>query len=107
MGVLNQKQCTAFFKNNGVVNVSYLDKSKTIDQYYNLNDCMKPLVTALNKHRPTIRYIKFHHENAKPHVAKSVMTYLESQKFIIMAIYRTLQTLLLLIFGVSISSNNV
>ena len=43
-----------FFKSNGVVHVSYLDKGKTIDQYSYLNDCLKPLVTALNKKRPTI-----------------------------------------------------
>ena len=70
-----------FFKSNGVVHLSYLDKGKTIDQYPYLNDCLKPLVTALNKQMPTIgtKNIKFHHVNAKPHVAKSVITYLESQ----------------------------
>ena len=52
--------------------VSYLDKGKTIGQYSYLNDCLKPLVTALNKHRPTIgtENIKFHHDCAKPHHAK-------------------------------------
>ena len=41
------------------------------------------MVNALNKQRPTLctKNIKFHHDNAKPHVAKSVITYLESQKF--------------------------
>ena len=69
-----------------MVHVSYLDKGKTIDQYSYLNDCLKPLLTALNKPRPTIgtKNIKFHHYNAKPNVAKSVITYLESQKLIIM-----------------------
>ena len=75
-----------FFKSNGVVHVSYLDKGKTIDQHSYLNDCLKPLVTSLNKQRPTIctKNMKVHHDNAKPHVAKSVITYLESQNFIIM-----------------------
>ena len=63
----------------------HIDKCKTKDQYSYLNDCLKPLVTALNKQRPTkgTKNIKFHHDNAKPHVAKSFITYLESQKFII------------------------
>ena len=69
-----------FFKSIGVVHVSYLDKDKTIDQYSYLNDCLKQLVTTLNMQRPTIdtKNIKFHHDNAKHHVAKSVITYLES-----------------------------
>ena len=69
-----------------MVYVSYLDKGKTIDKYLYLNDCLKPLVTVLNKQRPTIstKNIKFHHDNAKFHVAKTVITYLENQKFIIM-----------------------
>ena len=44
---------TIFFKSNCVVNVSYLDKGKTIDQYSYLSNCLKPLVTALNKQRRT------------------------------------------------------
>ena len=42
-----------FFKSNGVVHVSYLDKGKTIGQYLYLNDCLKPMVTTLNKKRQT------------------------------------------------------
>ena len=42
------------FKSYGVEHVSYLDKGKTIDQYSYLNGFLKPLVTALNKQRPTI-----------------------------------------------------
>ena len=46
---------------------------------------MKPLVTAPNNQRPIIgsKNIKFYHDNAKHHVAKSVITYLDSQKLII------------------------
>ena len=66
--------------------VSYLYKGNTKDQYSYLNDCLKPLLTALKKQRPTIgtKIIKFHHNTAKPHVAKSAITYLEIQKFLIM-----------------------
>ena len=43
------------------------------------------MVTALKKQRTTIgtKNIKFHHDNAKLYVAKSLITYLEIQKFII------------------------
>ena len=63
-----------FFKSTGVVYVSYSDKDKTIGQYSYHNDRMKPLVTALNKQRPTIgsKNIKFHYDKAKPDVAKSI-----------------------------------
>ena len=70
-----------FFKSNGVVHVSYLDKGNTIDQYKYLNDCLKALVTELNKQRPTLgnKNIKCHHDNAKPHVSKRIITYLKSK----------------------------
>ena len=67
-----------------MVTVSYLDNGKTNDQYSYLNDCLKPLGTALNKRRQKIgtKNTRFHHDNWKPYVAKRVITYLESQKYI-------------------------
>lgn len=75
-----------FFKSNGVVHVTYLESGKTIDNERYLNDCLKPLVKAINKLRPSCgtKNLKFHHDNARPHVHSSVKSYLEGENFIIM-----------------------
>ena len=54
-----------FFKSNGVVHVSHLDRGKTIDQNSYLTFCLKPLVSAINEKRPTTgsKNMKFHHDN--------------------------------------------
>ena len=46
-GSFEPKTMFSIFCNSNVVHVSYLDKGKTIDKYSYLNDCLKPLVTAL------------------------------------------------------------
>lgn len=75
-----------FFKSNGVIHISYLQSGKTIDNVSYLNDCLKPLVRTLNKQRPLTgtNNLKFHHDNARPHVHSSVKSYLEKENFIIM-----------------------
>jgi len=77
---------TIFFKSNGPVHISYLDKGKTIDNNSYIKDSLKPIVAALKKQRPTLgtKNIKFHHDNARPHIHSSVITFLESNQFIIM-----------------------
>ena len=77
---------TIFFKSNGVVHISYLDSGKTIDKDSYLDGCLKPLVGVLNKQRPVTgtKNLKFHHDNARPHVASSVVKYLNDQNFTIM-----------------------
>ena len=56
-----KKMFRIFFKSNCVVHVSHLNKRKTIGQYSFLNDCFKPLVTAVKQQRPTkgTKKIKF------------------------------------------------
>lgn len=75
-----------FFKTNGVVHISYLERGMTIDHKSYLDDCLKPLVKALNKQRPisSTKNVKFHHDNARAHIHSQVKTYLESENFIIM-----------------------
>ena len=75
-----------FFKSSGVVHLTYLESGKTVDNVRYLNDCLKPLVRTLNELRPSTgtNNLKFHHDNARPHVHSSVISYLESQNFIIM-----------------------
>lgn len=75
-----------FFKSNGVVHISYLDKGKTIDNKSYISNCLKPLVSAINKQRPIYgtKNLKFHHDNARPHVHSNVIKYLNDQNFTIM-----------------------
>ena len=49
------------------------------------DDCSKSLVNKINNEGATmgIKIIKFHQDNARPHVAKGVITYLENNNFII------------------------
>jgi [histone H3]-lysine36 N-dimethyltransferase SETMAR len=77
---------TIFFRTTGVVHISYLDEGKTIDHKTYINSCIKPIIKILNKQRPTLgcKNLKFHHDNAKPHVHKSVITCLKTNNFIIM-----------------------
>ena len=47
---------------------------------------MKPLVGTLKEQRRICgtRNLKFHHDNAKPHIHMSVKKYLEDQNFVVM-----------------------
>ena len=75
---------TVFFKSNGIVHISYLDKGKTIDSDSYIEDCLKPMLKSFKEYRPTsgLRNVRLHH--AKPHVAKKVITFLDEQKVAIM-----------------------
>ena len=74
-----------FFSTKGVETITYWDKGNTIDQHSYVDDCLKPLVKVINGHRNTCgtNYLKFHHDNARPHVAKKVIDYLKDQNFVI------------------------
>ena len=65
---------TLFFRTSGVVHISYLDKGKTIDHQTYIKDCLKPLVRTLKEQRPMdgTKNLKFHHDNARPHVHKDL-----------------------------------
>ena len=75
-----------FFRASGIVHISYLDKGKTINHQTYIKDCLEPLVSTLKEQRPICgtRNLKFHHDNAKPHVHVSVKKYLEDQNFVVM-----------------------
>jgi len=75
-----------FIRISGVVHISYLKKGETTNHKSYIKDCLKPLVNRLNEHRPLCgtKNLKFHHDNARPHVHSNVISYLESQNFIIM-----------------------
>ena len=75
-----------FFRTTGVAHISYLQSGRTIDHKTYTNDCLKPLVHTLNEQKPLsgTKKMKFHQDNARPHVHSSVSAYLENQGFIIM-----------------------
>lgn len=77
---------TIFFKTSGVVHISHLKSGETINHQTYINNCIRPLVNTINEQRPQcgVKNLKFHHDNARPHVHSSVKTYLELQGFIIM-----------------------
>lgn len=71
-----------FFRTSGAEQVTYWEKGKTVDAESYIEDCLKPLVSNIRRQRKCTgtTNLKFHHDNAKPHVARSVKTYLEEQK---------------------------
>jgi histone-lysine N-methyltransferase SETMAR len=77
---------SVFFRSTGLVHLTYLECGETIDYNVYLKYSLKPLVKEINKERPRTgtRGLKFHHDNARPHVKKEVISYIKSQGFIIM-----------------------
>jgi hypothetical protein len=63
-----------FFRTSGVEHITYWDKNKTIDAESYISDCLKPIVNILERQRKQsgIKNLKFHRDNARPHVAKAV-----------------------------------
>jgi len=86
--VVNREQSEAktmfsvFFKSTGLVHINHLDKGKTIDHKFYIEKSLKPVVESLKLKRPNsgLTNLKFHHDNAKPHVTKAVKKYLAEQK---------------------------
>lgn len=72
---------TVLFKSTGTLHVDCVPKGGTINAGYYVKNCLTPLVAAIQKDRPTsgTKSMKLLHDNARPHVAKKVKTYLEQQ----------------------------
>jgi len=70
-----------FFKSTGALVIDSVDKGKTVDHKYYLKNCIQPLVSAINEQRVKsgTQNIKLLHDNARPHVAKNVIKYLEQE----------------------------
>ena len=71
----------------GLVHISFLEEGRTIDHHSYIEDCLKPIVKVLKNERPITgaKNMKFHHDNARPHVHKSVIELLKEEKFVIMS----------------------
>ena len=70
-----------FFKTTGPVLIHHVDRGDTIDHRYYIDNCLEALIEEIRKQRPTSgrHAIKLHHDNAKAHMHKDVVNYLESE----------------------------
>jgi hypothetical protein len=59
-----------FFKTTGVEKITYWDRGKIIDHKSYIDNCLKPLISVIKQKRMSCdtKNIKFHHDNARPHV---------------------------------------
>ena len=72
---------TVFFRTTGAVLIDCMETGQTINAKYYIKNCLKPVIACLEDQRPSTgaKNLKILHDNAKPHVAKIVKTYLESE----------------------------
>jgi hypothetical protein len=72
-----------FFRTSGVDLITYWDRGGCVDHKTYIDDCLKPLVRLIKTSRKTLgtKKLKFHHDNARPHVHQAVITYLKEQGF--------------------------
>jgi transposase len=56
-----------------------MEQGKTITSNYYVNNCLNPVLKEIIKQRPTsgATNMKFLHDNARPHVTKEVISYLD------------------------------
>ncbi|CAF4682689.1 unnamed protein product, partial [Rotaria sp. Silwood2] len=67
-----------FFKTTGPVLIHKVDKGKTIDHNYYIENCLKPVVNEIRKQEKSSRLkcIKLLHDNGPPHRHRDVIDYL-------------------------------
>ena len=72
------------FKRSRVVHIYRLEKGKTINHDLYLKETPQTLVKILHaqRYQSGYRNLKFHHDNARPHVDKTVITFLKVKEFI-------------------------
>ena len=70
---------------NIVIFEEMVDVFITINHQTYIKDCLQPLLHAINLQRPNsgTTNMKFHHDNARPHVHKNVVTFLQNNPFTI------------------------
>jgi len=76
---------SVFFKTSGLVHIDVMEKGEAITaQNYKVN-CLDPIFEETRKQRPKsgMKNMKFHHDNARPHVSGVVKTHLEEAGAII------------------------
>ena len=72
---------TVMFKSTGPLLVHYLEKGEAICAQTYIEDCLTPVIGTIRQQRPKsgTKSMKILHDNAKPHVAKIVREYLNSE----------------------------
>ena len=70
-----------FFKSSGPLMVNVLEKGKTIDNRYYIENCLKPLFRTLESQRPVTGFkgIRLLHDNARPHIHANVHNFLQEK----------------------------
>ncbi len=70
-----------FFKASGPFFLDRMNKGERITSTYNIGNVLNPLFQVLKDQRPKsgLTGLKLHHDNAKPHVAKNMISYLETE----------------------------
>ena len=55
-----------------------MENGATITSHYYIDNCLKPVIEEINKQKPTsgTKNMKILHENARPHVTKTVKSHL-------------------------------
>ena len=73
--------CTVFFDTEGIVSIDFLPKGETINSTRYISS-LKKAIRAVSRKRPMKRGHRFmlHQNNARPHVSRETMTFLEVQK---------------------------
>ena len=61
--------------------VHRVERGRTIDHCFYIDQCLRPLVDEIQPQRPSdgARGIEIHHDTGKPYVHKDVVDYLESE----------------------------
>ena len=69
-----------FFKSTGPVLIHKVDKGKTIDHNYYIDNCLIPVINEIRKKEksPRTKY-KMLHDNGRPHVHRDVVDYLTEE----------------------------
>lgn len=77
---------TFFFKSDGPMHVSYLERGRTVDHATYIESTLKPLVESIKMVRPKCgtKNLKLHHDNARPHVEGTVVDFIIEQDMTIM-----------------------
>jgi histone-lysine N-methyltransferase SETMAR len=71
---------TVFFKTTGLVHLHCMERGQTTNASRYIENSLKPLVAGIHQQRPKsgTKSVKLLHDNAKPHTAKIVKTYLQN-----------------------------
>jgi histone-lysine N-methyltransferase SETMAR len=74
------------FKSNGALVVHCLGKGDTMNRFYYINNCLKPVAKEIEKERPKIgtQGIKLLHDNSRVHDNQEVKDYLRQKHIILM-----------------------